>query len=209
MISTVPEALEAVMPPQLLTLGILAGGEGRRVDGADKGLLQLNGQPLIQWTLANAQRQLGATPTLISANRNHARYQTFAPSFADAGNHAGPLAGVAALLKQCQTEWLLTLPCDCPKLPPDFGAKLAQFLLNAKTEDVAAVINDGQRNQNAVLLIRKNQQATLLKYLDRGGKAIHKWLASMATSTIVFDDWPAERWNANTVDALQALIDDD
>lgn len=203
-----PEALEAVMPPQLLTLGILAGGEGRRVNGADKGLLELNGQPLIQWTLANAQQQLGATQTLISANRNKTHYQEIGPTFADDSQYAGPLAGVAALLSHCQTEWLLTLPCDCPKLPPDFGAKLAQFLLNAKTEDVAAVINDGQRNQNAVLLIRKNQQAALLEYLDRGGKAIHKWLASMAPSAIVFDNWPAERWNANTVDALQALIDE-
>jgi molybdopterin-guanine dinucleotide biosynthesis protein A len=188
---------------------LLAGGEGQRVGGADKGLLPFNGEPLIHWTLASAQQQLGQTPTLISANRNQQRYQTFAPSFADDSNHAGPLAGVAALLAQCQTEWLLTLPCDCPKLPPDFGAKLAQFLLNAKAEHVAAVINDGQRNQNAVLLIRKNQQAALLKYLEHGGKAIHKWLASMATSAIVFDNWPAERWNANTVDALQALIDDD
>lgn len=202
-----PEAPHAVITPRV-TLGLLAGGEGRRVGGADKGLLQFNGQSLIKLTLANAQNQLGKITTLISANRHINTYQALAPTVADQGGYSGPLAGVARLLEHCETEWLLTLPCDCPKLPPNFGDKLAQFLLTAESNQVAAVVNDGRRNQNAVLLVRRSQYAGLKAQLNSGHAAIHKWLATIAASPILFDDWPSKNWNANTVEDLQALIDD-
>lgn len=202
-----PEAPAAVMPSHLLTVGVLSGGKGQRVGGKDKGLIEINRKPLIEWVLQSISTQLSNATVLISANRNLTQYSQYAPTLSDRPDHQGPLAGVAALLERCQTEWLLTLPCDCPKLPPNFGEKLAHFLLNAE-DAKAAVVNDGQRNQNAVLLIRKSELAGLREHLNGGGGAIHKWLATLAASTIIFDDWPAQNWNANTVDALQTLIDE-
>lgn len=190
-----------------LTLGILAGGQGLRVGGEDKGLLALNGRPLIEWTMAALQKQFGGLSLLISANRNVDGYARYAPVVTDAPNCAGPLAGISALLERCTTEWLLTIPCDCPVLPPNFGEQLAQFVLNAEPSQTLAVVNDGARNQNVFLLLRKSLAHNINANLEGGGAAVHPWLKAQAPSKIVFADWPSHYWNANTVDALQTLID--
>ncbi len=54
---------------------ILAGGEGRRMGGADKGLQLLNGRPLVQLVLERLRPQVDVL--LISANRNLERYAGF------------------------------------------------------------------------------------------------------------------------------------
>ena len=45
---------------------ILAGGQGRRMGGVDKGLQNLNGRPLVQWVLARLTPQVDTV--LINAN---------------------------------------------------------------------------------------------------------------------------------------------
>ena len=52
---------------------LLAGGRGRRMGGADKGLLLLDGKPLALHTLRRLRPQVATV--LISANRNAAFYQ--------------------------------------------------------------------------------------------------------------------------------------
>jgi molybdopterin-guanine dinucleotide biosynthesis protein A len=58
---------------------ILAGGRGRRLGGIDKGLLDLNGEPLVQRVAQRLAGQVGRP--LLSANRNLDRYRAlgFAP----------------------------------------------------------------------------------------------------------------------------------
>jgi intracellular sulfur oxidation DsrE/DsrF family protein len=51
---------------------VLAGGEGRRMGGADKGLLAYQGYPLIEWVLTAVTPQVDEV--VISANRNLDRY---------------------------------------------------------------------------------------------------------------------------------------
>ncbi|WP_253272426.1 NTP transferase domain-containing protein, partial [Chromobacterium subtsugae] len=48
---------------------ILAGGQGMRMGGQDKGWLELAGAPLIELTLARLRPQLANGELLISANR--------------------------------------------------------------------------------------------------------------------------------------------
>lgn len=201
-----PEAKLSTNSTPPLSLGILAGGEGQRVGGEDKGLLLFNQKPLIEHVLQAAPTELFSSVT-ISANRNLQRYQQYGQVVSDAPEHQGPLAGLAALLGACETEWLLTLPCDCPRLPPDFGEKLARFLLAVLPEQQGAVMNDGERDQNAVLLLRRNALPSLLQYLKQGDKAVHRFLKPLTLTPIIFNHWPAEYWNANTIEALQHLID--
>ena len=47
---------------------ILAGGQGRRMGGADKGLVEYRGRPLIEWVLEVLTPQVDEL--VISANRN-------------------------------------------------------------------------------------------------------------------------------------------
>src|SRR5579875_2070749 len=114
-----PGATESGMPR---TLGVvLAGGTGTRVGGADKGLLPLSGRPLVE--------------LLVVANRHLNAYARHARVIRDVvGDHAGPLAGIAAALEDVTMQddekgappfaALLTVPVDCPAPPPDLCARL-------------------------------------------------------------------------------------
>ena len=56
-----------------LTGVILAGGEGRRMGGQDKGWITLRDKPLVEWVLERLQPQVETV--IISANRNLDRYR--------------------------------------------------------------------------------------------------------------------------------------
>ena len=98
---------------------VLAGGRGSRMGGADKGLQSYRGMPLAMHAMLRLAPQVGRV--MINANRNLAAYESFgAPVFTDAsGDFAGPLAGFVAGLEQCDTPYLVTVPCDSPLFPDD------------------------------------------------------------------------------------------
>lgn len=99
---------------------ILAGGRARRfdVDGAvDKGLLLLNGQPLV----AHSQRMLAPRvgQLLISANRHPDQYGHYGTVCADEpelGAYQGPLAGLASCMSRLRLDWAYVTPVDLPLL---------------------------------------------------------------------------------------------
>ncbi|WP_147653905.1 molybdenum cofactor guanylyltransferase [Vulcaniibacterium gelatinicum] len=98
--------------PGDITLGILAGGRATRLGGRDKAWLEREGIPqVLRWRQRFAH-EVGAV--LVSANRGLARYaEAGLRAVPDrVGGELGPLAGLEALLAQCTTPWLLTLPVD-------------------------------------------------------------------------------------------------
>ncbi len=66
---------------------VLAGGQGSRMGGVDKGLQPFRGEPLALHALRRLQAQTGAA--MVSANRNLGAYQAFgAPVWPDEGGKA-------------------------------------------------------------------------------------------------------------------------
>ncbi len=61
--------------PERVAAVILAGGHGSRMGGADKGLIDYQGRPLVEWGLAALAPQVGEI--VISANRNIERYAAY------------------------------------------------------------------------------------------------------------------------------------
>jgi molybdopterin-guanine dinucleotide biosynthesis protein A len=80
----------------------------------------------------------------VNANGDPARFAFLnCAIIADAASNAGggPLAGVAAALRQAQTQgfgWLATAPCDAPFLPLDLVARLAAAAERARTSIAVA-----------------------------------------------------------------------
>ena len=112
-------SLRKMCSVQTLTVGILAGGKGARLSGRDKGMLVFEGEPFVAQLLSGVRRNLVAVPelawvdTLINCPRNSHFYHHYADRLlCDRQLHAGPSAGIAALLAACTTDWLLTLACD-------------------------------------------------------------------------------------------------
>jgi len=105
------------LPPCSILL--LAGGQGQRMGGRDKGLIVWRGEPLIQ-PLYRLVRPL-TDDLIISCNRNQGQYACFADQLVhdDEGGFPGPYAGILSGLRAARHEFLLVLPCDTPLLDLD------------------------------------------------------------------------------------------
>lgn len=178
---------------------ILAGGEGRRVGGADKGLLDWRGKPLVEHVIERLAPQVDAL--LISANRNLEDYMDFGyPVVTDAtSERLGPLAGIEAGLRACATPWLVTCPCDCPRLPLDLVARL----LAAATENNAklAVATTASGIQPTFMLCRSGLLPVLSAALKAGERRVRDWCHCQRAVEVPFPDAAAFA-NFNTPDAL-------
>ena len=180
--------------PATITAAILAGGEGRRVGGEDKGLLPLAGLPLIGHVTAALHEQ--ANTIVICANRNADRYAGFAPVVADtATGFRGPLAGIAAALRACKSEWLLTVPVDCPRPPRDLALRLHDAA-RAESRDLAAVF-DGARVQPLFALYRRSLAANAEAALKHD-LAVIRWQQDLHRALADFSTRPSEFGNLNT-----------
>jgi molybdopterin-guanine dinucleotide biosynthesis protein A len=164
---------------------ILAGGQGRRMGGADKGLIEYQGRPLIEWALAALTPQTGEL--LISANRNLETYAAYGHRvLPDAlPDFPGPLAGVLAALEAVNADWLLVVPCDTPHLPADLAQRL---LAAARQANVPlAVAADEVRVHHSCFIVRTDQRENLAGYLARGERAVRHWQAGLPSTTVRFD----------------------
>ena len=198
---------------------VLAGGEGRRMGGVDKGLQLLDGIPLARHALQRLQEQtLGCPRTrAVNANRNQAIYASWGvPVWEDAvGGFAGPLAGFHTALTQCATthDYLLTVPCDSPLFPLDLLARLAGALAASDAPIAMAIAPDGPqdtalRRQPVFCLLKTSLLPSLEQYLQEGGRKIDAWTQAQGQVDVAFDqprDHARAFFNANTLAELQML----
>ncbi|MDN5861876.1 MAG: molybdenum cofactor guanylyltransferase [Salinisphaera sp.] len=192
------------LPRASITGAILAGGEGRRMGGVDKGLVDLCARPLVGWTLEALRPQVGAV--IINANRSLHLYRAFGfPVVSDAGEgHQGPLAGMLAALTAARTEFVLTVPCDAPRLPPDLSARLGRSLLAADAE--IAVVRANGRLQPVHALMRRNLKQPLAEALAAGERKVAGWLTTRRCAEVNCDDIADAFVNVNTPEQRDELV---
>jgi len=206
-----------LIPAQDITALILAGGRGSRMGGVDKGLQTFNGLPLALYTLTRLQMGGGVGTVMINANRNLATYESFGLAvWPDVlADYAGPLAGFLTGLQHCKTPYLLTVPCDTPRLPLDLAQRLAAAL-KEKNADIAMaaapeVGQDGHmqlRTQPVFCLLRVELLDSLVRFTQDGGRKVAAWTALHPTAVVSFDapgDDPQAFFNANTLAELHLL----
>ncbi len=194
---------------------ILAGGKGARMGGIDKGLQNFNGTPLTLHALMRLQMQEGSplTDIMIVANRNLSAYESLGvqvwPDSTD--GFAGPLAGFLTGMERCESEFLLTVPCDSPLFPFDLVQKLQDALVqeNADIAVAAAREEDGNmRPQPVFCLMRTSLLESLVKFMQSGGRKIDAWTSQHACVVVPFDSLdtdPRAFFNANTLEELHRL----
>lgn len=184
------------MPIADITGIVLAGGRARRMGGADKGLIALNGKPMVAYVLAALRPQVGTL--LISANRNLQAYGRYGlPVIADrTGDYSGPLTGVASALEVIRTPWLLTVPCDAPLIPADLAVRLYRTAQEAQAQ--ICTVHDGERMQQMFALLHRDLLPDLLAYLDAGGRRVDVWYARHRLALADFSDRTELGCNINT-----------
>jgi molybdenum cofactor guanylyltransferase len=186
-----------------VTAVILAGGMGKRMGGQDKGQIQFNGQPLIEFVLDAIRPQVATI--LINANRHQQDYALYNyPVISDElQDFQGPLAGFAAGLSASTTDYIVTVPCDGPVLASDLVARLIEALKRDAAE--IAVAYDGKRMQPVYALIPKRLLPSLLQFLAEGDRKIDRWYAQHAIALADFSDEPQTFLNINTPDDCHRL----
>ena len=192
---------------------VLAGGQGSRMGGIDKGLQPFQGQALAKLAWQRLAPQVGSVA--INANRHLDTYRGWgAPVWSDAADQeafAGPLAGFLSGLSHCTSDYLCTVACDTPLFPQDLVARLAKGLQAAQADIAMAAGPEGDgriRTQPVFCLIKTELRPALLEFMQQGGRKIDAWTASQRSTVVRFDqpgDDPRAFFNINTLRDLDQL----
>ena len=170
--------------------------------GVDKGLVELDGKPMVAHVLARLAPQVA--DVLINANQNAERYGAFGyPVVPDAvGGFAGPLAGLHAGMTAAKSAFVVTVPCDSPFLPMDLVARLAAALERAGAQ--LAVARTFDQPHPVFALVRRDVLPNLAAFLESGGRKIDAWYRALAVEEVSFDDEADAFRNINTAEELAA-----
>lgn len=191
-----------MIPRSEITGIVLAGGQGRRMGGVDKGLVTFRGAPMVAAVIERLAPQVGAI--VVNANQNADAYAVFGhPVVPDSvGGFAGPLAGLHAGLAVATSSHVVTVPCDSPFLPLDLVPRLAKGLVEAGAD--LAVARTFDQPHPVFALVRTGLRPHLQAFLAGGGRKIDAWYASLAVAEVPFDDVADAFRNINTRDELAA-----
>jgi len=183
---------------EAITGVVLAGGKATRMGGKDKGLLELNGQPLWQHVAGKLARQVDTV--VISANRNLAVYQASGyPVIQDSlPGFPGPLAGMLAVMQQVNSAWFLFCPCDTPTIPEDLATRLRAGLNDAP----AVWVFDGERDHPAIALMHRQLVPFLTDYLASGERRVMVALRQAGGKAVDCSDIQSAFINVNTPEDL-------
>lgn len=195
--------MQRCMPKEDITGVILAGGRAQRMGGIDKGLIELEGKPMIAYVMERLAPQVSRV--VINANRNLDVYRRWAQTVVKdvTDGYDGPLAGMASGLKVVETQYMLTCPCDSPLVANDLAERMYNQAVAKKTD--IAVASDGVRLHPVFLLIRHNLLPSILKYLDAGERKIDKWFEQHAFTIVDFSDEAETFINVNTLEQKEDL----
>jgi molybdopterin-guanine dinucleotide biosynthesis protein A len=182
---------------------VLAGGQGSRMGGVDKGLQEFRGRPMVAHVIERLAPQVDEI--LVNANRNPEAYARFGPRVIadEIPGFAGPLAGFERGLHHAAGELVVTVPCDSPFLPADLVARLRKRLESGGAQ--LAVARTGDQSHPVFCLMRRDVLASLQQFLGAGERKIDRWYAALRVEEVAFDDEADAFLNINTREELGKL----
>ncbi len=183
---------------------ILAGGRGTRMGGVEKGLLELNGRPLVAHLIDALAPQVNRL--LINVNREHERYAAFGlPLIGDVPALAGqgPLSGLHAALTHADTELVVTAPCDLTGLPDDLVARL--WAAGMGRNPPLAMAATGARMHPTLCLAHVDDLVRIEESLELGQRAAWRLLSAMGAGIADFGEASILGQNINTPEDLARL----
>jgi molybdopterin-guanine dinucleotide biosynthesis protein A len=182
---------------------VLAGGQARRMGGGDKALIRIGEATILDRVLQRLSPW--CTGIILNANGDPERFTPFGlPVIPDSvQGFAGPLAGILAGLDWLaedapETEWLVSVPGDCPFLPHDLVPRLHAARREAGTPLACAQSGDWRHPVVGLwqVALRDDLRRALV---DEDLRKIEVWTARHG---IALAAWPSEPvdpfFNVNT-----------
>lgn len=189
------------LPQPPASVLVLAGGQGARMGGQDKGLLKWRGIPLI----AHIQREVrGLTDDLIiSCNRNAERYALYADQLAtdDEAGFPGPMAGLRAGLTLARHERVLVLPCDVPGI--DTALLLAMLAAHAQAPQAPLIVRQGGAWEPLICVVPRAAVEAFDQAWARGERSPRRVLLALQPAALDCPPNDPRLRNFNTPDTLE------
>lgn len=206
-----------------LTAIVLAGGQSSRM-GQDKALLTIDGVPLLRLVcdiaIALCDRVYVVTPwperyqNLLPASCQFIREVPLSIESADIVSSStkvtsplphGPLVGFAQGLAQVQTNWVLLLACDLPRLQVEVLQNWAVGL-DSVAEEVIALLTHHVKGWNPLCgFYRRSCLPALTDYINQGGRSFQHWLAQHPVQLLPLPD-AQMLFNCNTLADFASVI---
>lgn len=199
---------ESMTMPSLAAI-VLAGGQSRRM-GQDKALLLISGVPLLRQVCEVA---LQCTPLVYVITFRPEVYRAIVPlschllqerpSTGVTEPH-GPLLGFAQALESIQTEWVLLLACDLPRLSHETLQQWAKELEN--TDDVIALLPRSHKGWEPLCGFYRTRCLVSLKAaIAQGERSFQHWLSQEAVKELPLDNTQM-LFNCNTPEDLESIV---
>ncbi|AFZ14847.1 molybdenum cofactor guanylyltransferase [Crinalium epipsammum PCC 9333] len=174
------------MNNQQLTAIVLAGGRSSRM-GRDKALIPIQGTPLIRRVCEVA---LGCTSQVYVVTPWIEKYQEVLPAncqlilelpIGEETQPHGALVGFSQGLSYVQTDWVLLLACDLPRLRVEVLQNWVEQLSNlsqVSSKDYIALIPRSLKGWEPLCGFYHCRCLPLLtEFINQGGRSFQKWLA--------------------------------
>jgi len=203
--------------PVPLTAIVLAGGQSSRM-GQDKALIPIQGVPLLQRICHQAlqctakvcvvtpwpERYRGVVPSSCTLIR-----ETPWPGNALPVSH-GPLLGFVQGLAQVQTDWVLLLACDLPRLRVEvlqvWIQRVVETEANPSTSQTIAFLPRRAKGWEPLCgFYHRSCLAALIHFINQGGRSFQRWLAQSPVQELSLPDRQM-LFNCNTPEDLAVLL---
>ncbi|WP_026732405.1 molybdenum cofactor guanylyltransferase [Fischerella sp. PCC 9605] len=193
-----------------LTAIVLAGGKSTRM-GRDKALIPIQDVPLLQRICQIAET---CADKVYVVTPWQERYQHLLPPKSqfiqelplpgETGNEPkthGPLVGFAQGLAQVETDWVLLLACDLPRLRVEVLQEWVAGLEQVPEEAIAALVYRNNRWEPLCGFYRRRCLPGLNKYIEQGGRSFQQWLKLYSVQVLSLPD-PEMLLNLNNPNLL-------
>ncbi|MEH2013013.1 molybdenum cofactor guanylyltransferase [Nostoc sp.] len=188
--------------PSKLTAIVLAGGKSSRM-GQDKALIPIQGVPLLQRVCGIAQ---SCADTVYVVTPWPERYQDLllpgcqfireVPLSKESLAH-GPLVGFSQGLAEVQTEWVLLLACDLPRLRVEVLQDWVTRLDSVGDNAIAALADHPKGWEPLCGFYRRRCLPQLLEFINGGGRSFQEWLRQYPVEVLPLPE-PEMLFNCNT-----------
>ncbi len=198
----------AVYSTQNIAAVILAGGNSRRMNGRAKGLVELCGKPMLQHVLDATAPQV--EQCVLSVNLDPSLFSGFGlECIADRNNTAvGPLGGIFSAMNYLKehsmnTEWMLSVPTDCPFVPQNLSESLWR---KAKHDGAPAVFASNRAGDHYLCALWSTSLADALEYqLNQDDLSARHFLRACNASRCEFTEGAFDPFfNVNNEEDLRA-----
>jgi molybdenum cofactor guanylyltransferase len=119
------------------------------------------------------------------------RYQALTPQgchFIQEIDPHGPLSGFAQGLAHMETEWVLLLACDLPKIKASTLRSWAETLKDLPPSVMALVARQAKGWEPLCAFYRRASLDSLQHFLNLGGRSFQAWLSQLAVQELALTD---------------------